>query len=51
MTAQRPTIILVSSVVNPHHTDAGPDSTYPLGADPDKDPDFIFYLMRFRIFI
>jgi hypothetical protein len=33
------------SVVDPHHFDADPDSTF----DPDEDPDSDFYLMRIRI--
>ncbi len=33
------------SVVDPHHLDADPDSTY----HPDADPDYDFYLMRIRI--
>ncbi len=33
------------SVVDPHHIDADPDSTYHRDADPDSD----FYLMRIRI--
>ncbi len=35
------------SVVDPHHVDADPGSTYHSDADPDSD----FYLMRIRIFI
>jgi hypothetical protein len=33
-----------SSVVDPHHLDADPDSTYHPDADPDADPesDFLF---------
>ncbi len=33
------------SVVDPHHVDADPDSTY----HPDADPDSDFYFMRMRI--
>jgi hypothetical protein len=35
---------LFGSIVDPHHVDADPDSTYHLDADPDSD----FYLMRFQ---
>ncbi len=34
-----------TSVVDPHHVDADPDSTY----HPDADPHSDFYLMRMRI--
>jgi hypothetical protein len=37
-------IYLFISVVDPHHVDADPDSTY----HPDADPDSDFYLMRIR---
>jgi hypothetical protein len=29
-----------SSVVDPHHVDADPDSTYHPDADPDADPGY-----------
>jgi hypothetical protein len=34
-----------TSVVDPHHFDADPDSTY----DPDADPNSDFYLMWIRM--
>jgi hypothetical protein len=37
--------IALGSVVDPHHVDADPDSTY----HPDADPDSDFYLMWIRI--
>jgi hypothetical protein len=37
--------ITASRVVDPHHVDAVPDSTY----HPDADPDSDFYLMRMRM--
>ncbi len=37
------------SVVDPHHHDSDPDSTYHSDADPDADADSDFYLMRIRI--
>jgi hypothetical protein len=40
-----------STVVDPHHIDADPDSIYHPDADLDADPDYDFYLMRIRIFI
>jgi hypothetical protein len=42
-----PIYSLRNSLVDPHHTDADPDSVY----HPDADPDTDFYLMRIRIFI
>jgi hypothetical protein len=36
---------VLSSVVDPHHFDADPDSIY----HPDADPDSEFHLMRIRI--
>jgi hypothetical protein len=38
---------ITSSVVDPHHLDADPDSTY----YPDADPESDFHLMRIRIWI
>ncbi len=38
-----------SSVVDPHHLDADPDSTYHPDTDPDANPDLDFYLTRMRI--
>jgi hypothetical protein len=38
-----------TNVVDPHHVDADPDSTYHPDADPDSD--FYFMLIRIRIFI
>jgi hypothetical protein len=40
-----------ASVVDKHHFDADPDSTYHPDADPDTDADSDFYLMLIRIFI
>ncbi len=37
--------IVQTIVVDPHHVDADPDSTYHTDADPDSD----FYLMRIQI--
>jgi hypothetical protein len=37
------------SVVDPHHFNADPDSTYQPDADLDANPDSGFYLMRIRI--
>jgi hypothetical protein len=45
----------IGSVVDPHHLDADPDSTYHLDADPDSDfsfdvdPDPTFARMGIRI--
>jgi hypothetical protein len=33
-----------NSVVDPHHVDADPDSTYHPNADPDADPDSDFFI-------
>ncbi len=35
-------LLLTTSIVDPHHIDADPDSTY----HPDAYPDSYFYLMR-----
>jgi hypothetical protein len=40
---------IAGSVVDPHHVDADPDSTYHPDADPDADLDSDFLLMRIRI--
>jgi hypothetical protein len=39
------TLLLQANVVDPHHIDADPDSTY----HPDADPDSYFHLMLIRI--
>jgi hypothetical protein len=44
-------VITFISVVDPHHVDANPDSTYHPYVDPDADLDSDFYLMRIRNFI
>ncbi len=43
------TLFVSTSVMDPHHVDADPDSTYHPDADPDVDPESDFYLMRIRI--
>ncbi len=40
-------VILLLSVVDPHHVDADPDST----CHPDAYPEYAFYLMRIRIWL
>ncbi len=40
---------LSCSVVDPHHVDADPDSTYHPYADPDADPGYQSNIMRIRI--
>jgi hypothetical protein len=44
-----PGSVIVCSVADPHHLDAGPDADPDLTYHFDADPDPYFYLMRIRI--